>query len=130
MYDLQFNGGRLKQLQEEMITVYSNLVNALKEAESEQEYLSGIWKGDAAEGFMKSQNIFFQRLGECAQQTEELLLSLEHAEESFLVIRTARSSRQDVIERITSVINLGGIAEVCLSSHVRDERHFVFSKQE
>ena len=57
MYDLQFNGGRLKQLQEEMITVYSNLVNALKEAESEQEYLSGIWKGDAAEGFMKSQNI-------------------------------------------------------------------------
>lgn len=83
MFDLQFDGGRLKQLQEEMITVYSNLANALKEAESEQEYLSGIWKGDAAEGFMKSQNIFFQRMGECAQQTEELLLSLEHAEESF-----------------------------------------------
>ena len=83
VFDLQLDSNRLKQLQEEMITVYSNLINALKEVESEQEYLSGIWKGDAAEQFMRLQNSCFQRLGECSQKTEELLLLLEYAEECF-----------------------------------------------
>ena len=35
----------------------------------------------------------------------------EFAEESLLVIRTARSSRKDANER-TNLVNLGGIAEV------------------
>ena len=40
----------------------------------------------------------------------------EFAEESLLVIRPARSSRKDANER-TDEVNLGGIAEVYLSSH-------------
>jgi len=50
----------------------------------------------------------------------------EFAEESPRVIRTARSSRKDENERTFSV-NLGGIAEVYLSSHAWGERFFVFS---
>ena len=34
------------------------------------------------------------------------------------VIRTARSSRKDVVEWIATAVNLGGIAEACLSSHM------------
>ena len=40
--------------------------------------------------------------------------------------RTARSSRNDVIEWIAVAINLGGIAEACLSSHL-GRKAFCFS---
>ncbi len=83
VFDLQFDSSRLKQLQEEMITAYSNLINALKEAESEQEYMWEFWKGEAAEQFIRSQNDCFGRLVECSKRTEELLLSLGYAEECF-----------------------------------------------
>ena len=42
----------------------------------------------------------------------------ELAEESLTVIRTARLSRKDLVEWSVLALNLGGIAEVCLSSHV------------
>ena len=41
----------------------------------------------------------------------------ELAEESLTVIRTARLSRKDLVEWSVYALNLGGIAEVCLSSH-------------
>lgn len=83
MVDIQLDSSRLKRLQEEMITAYSRLTDALKEIETEQEYLYGIWKGEAAERFAVQQSNCFQKMGECAEQTEELLLSLTHAEVCF-----------------------------------------------
>lgn len=82
-WSLRFYSNRLKQLQEEMITAYSNLTDALKEIETEQEYLSGIWQGEAADAFLKLQRNCFRSIGECAEKTEELLLSLEYAEGVF-----------------------------------------------
>ena len=62
MYDMQLDCNRLRQLKEEMIVVYSNLTNALKEIVAEQEYLSGIWKGEAAEVFIRTQNDYLLKL--------------------------------------------------------------------
>lgn len=83
MYDMQLDSNRLRQLKEKMIGVYSNLTNVLKEIVAEQEYLSGIWKGEAAETFIRTQNNCFMKIEECAEKTEALLLLPEQAEEEF-----------------------------------------------
>ena len=82
-FDLQFSGNRIKQLQDNMVNSYSNLVSALQEVKAEQEYIDGIWDGKAAETFAKTQSSIFMRLEECAEKTEELLISLEDAEALF-----------------------------------------------
>lgn len=83
MWSLQFDADAVKQLQEEMILIYSRLLNALKEYETEKEYLSGVWKGESASGFQNIQSQTMQKIKTCADKTEELLLSLEDAENIF-----------------------------------------------
>lgn len=83
MDSLRFGGYQLQQIQEKMTEAYSMLVDALKEIENEQEYLSGNWKGEASNRFMESQKRCLQKVGECAGKTEDWILSLEWAEDRF-----------------------------------------------
>jgi len=83
MYDIQLDSNRLRKIKEEMVVVYSNLTNALKEIVTEQEYLSGVWKGEAAEAFIRAQNYCMGKIEECADKTEALLLFPEQTEEKF-----------------------------------------------
>lgn len=83
MHSVQLDSNRLGQLKEEMTAVYSNLLNALKEIVAEQEYLSGIWMGDAAEAFCSAQKNCLMKLEECADKTEALLMLPASAEDEF-----------------------------------------------
>lgn len=44
---------------------------------------------------------------------------------AVMVIRPARSSRKDVIEWTATAVNLGGIAEVSLSSHMGRKAFYI-----
>lgn len=44
---------------------------------------------------------------------------------AFMVIRTARSSRKDVMKWTAMSVNLGGIAEASLSSHMGRKAFYI-----
>lgn len=83
MFSLQLDSKGLGQVQEEMLAAYSNLLNALNEVTQKQEYLSGIWKGKAAENFAGSQKHCFLQMEECVKGMEGLIASFQQIEAVF-----------------------------------------------
>lgn len=82
-WSLQFEGIPIKKIQEEMIAALSDTYDAFMEFEEEMDYLSGIWKGGAANIFFSSQKELWQETNICAEKSEKLLMGLMEAEKDF-----------------------------------------------
>ena len=71
---------------------------------------------------------YFQRAVEGGNTAIDLVRKTLRSlrKKAVLVIRTARLSRKDIIERAVSTVNMGGIAEACLSSQIVGRKAFLF----
>lgn len=82
-WDILFDGEKIKEKQIELISVIGDLYNAMKEYETECNYMQSFWKGVAAEQFFGRQKSIWENIGKCGEKSRKLLLALQDAEEAF-----------------------------------------------
>ncbi|MBP3603085.1 MAG: hypothetical protein J6J79_02920 [Lachnospiraceae bacterium] len=80
---IKFGGKKIKEMQEQYMTAVSDLYDALREYETETDYLLGTWKGNAADTFSAANRRSCEQLDESMQRTEKLMLALIQTERVF-----------------------------------------------
>ncbi len=81
--NVQFCGREMKEIQEQYMSSITDLYDALRLYETENDYLSGMWKGDAATTFFDGQKKFRDQLSAGMQKTERLIMALMQTEKVF-----------------------------------------------